>query len=77
MAEFQRSLLKLDVLPRLVFVLRSLEGYSPREIALLLEVDLRILALAYERARKDVRLEGQFPDCADVSEELRLNRNNS
>jgi DNA-directed RNA polymerase specialized sigma24 family protein len=38
----QQRLLHLDPLPRFVFVLRALEGYSRRETALLLEIGDRV-----------------------------------
>lgn len=46
----QKTLIKLDVLPRLVFVMRNLEGYSARDIALLLDIDLFTVASAHKTA---------------------------
>ncbi len=43
----QRRLLNLDVLPRFVFVLRALEGYSRRDTALLLEIGDRTCESIY------------------------------
>lgn len=54
---FQRSLLKLDVLPRFVLVLRSLEWYSARETALLLDIDIATTALAHKAAIEAVRID--------------------
>ena len=68
----QRRLLKLDVLPRFVFVLRCLEGYSGREIALLLDVDRMTLAAAYKRAAEVIGSSEQagFQRCAGGASEL-------
>lgn len=38
-ASLQGCLLQLDIFPRFAFILRTLEGYSPKEAALLLNVD--------------------------------------
>jgi DNA-directed RNA polymerase specialized sigma24 family protein len=51
----QRTLLRLDVLSRFVFVLRALEGYSRRDTALLLDIDDRLCELTYSQATKALR----------------------
>lgn len=51
----QQRLLGLDPLPRFVFVLRALEGYSRRETALLLEIGDRTCESIYIRALEAVQ----------------------
>ena len=58
--ELQHRLLCLDVLPRFVFVLRALEGYSRRDTALLLNLDDRTCERLYLRAFDTLRAE-QLP----------------
>jgi hypothetical protein len=54
-----RALSTLDVLARFVFVLRNFEGYSAREIALLLDVGPTTLECAYRRAIEVIGVEQQ------------------
>jgi DNA-directed RNA polymerase specialized sigma24 family protein len=51
----QQRLLHLDPLPRFVFVLRALEGYSRRETALLLGIGDRTCESIYIRALEAVQ----------------------
>jgi DNA-directed RNA polymerase specialized sigma24 family protein len=51
----QQRLLNLDPLPRFVFVLRALEGYSRRETALLLEIGDRACESIFTGALKAVQ----------------------
>jgi len=51
----QQRLLNLDPLPRFVFVLRELEGYSRRETALLLEIGERTCESMYIAALEAVQ----------------------
>jgi DNA-directed RNA polymerase specialized sigma24 family protein len=51
----QQRLLNLDALPRFVFVLRALEGYSRRETALLLGIGDRTCESIYSRALEAVQ----------------------
>jgi DNA-directed RNA polymerase specialized sigma24 family protein len=51
----QQRLLNLDTLPRFVFVLRALEGYSRRDTALLLEIGDRTCESIYSAALEAVQ----------------------
>lgn len=51
----QQSLLSLEPLPRFVFVLRALEGYSRRDTGLLLNLDDRTCEWIYSQATIEMR----------------------
>ena len=71
----QRSLLRLDVLSRFVFVLRALEGYSRRDTALLLSLRDADCEAIYSQAAHQLHLEATATQSAEetaisVNEEL-------
>ncbi|HEY1271680.1 MAG TPA: sigma factor-like helix-turn-helix DNA-binding protein [Terriglobales bacterium] len=67
----QQKLLRLETLPRFVFVLRAIEGYSRRETALLLGIDDRTCEWAYASAARGLQAEEEQswnPALADSTE---------
>ena len=55
--ELQQRLLQIPVLPRFVFVLRALEGYTRHDTALLLGIDDRTCEWAYLSVAKKINAE--------------------
>jgi DNA-directed RNA polymerase specialized sigma24 family protein len=69
-AVLQHKLLRMDSLPRFVFVLRALEGYSRRDTALLLDIDDRNCERIYCQAVEEVQPHVYVMKTAEVRLEL-------